>query len=65
MQWRPAALEGLFTSLNISGSVCIRTNKDTSISRLSRLAGSLCRDNSTFPHYHAGDLSDFSFGEVM
>jgi len=29
MQWRPLALEGLFTSLNISVTVCIMTNKDT------------------------------------
>jgi len=65
MQWRSLASEGLFTSLNISGTLDIKTNNRTWISRLSRIIGSLCRDNSTFPHYHAEDLSDFSFGEVM
>jgi hypothetical protein len=65
MQWHPLASEGLFTPLNIFGMLDTGTNNRLWISRLSRIIGSLCRDNSTFPHYHAKALSDFSFGEAM
>jgi len=55
------AFRRLFTSLNNLNGDFVDPDNGIHFRDLRIVSGSLCRDKSTYSHYHCGSCPDFSF----
>src|SRR5262245_23222603 len=64
-QCRAAIAKHLFTSLNIPGRSAVGPDNATCVRGLTRSVVSICRDKSTYSHYHCDQAFYLSFRTVL